>query len=253
MAITHFPLRAACLSLTLGILAGCGFSGSSTGAAGEVYDPGEPVNRVIFAGNRVADDYIIAPVARGYRDYVPQPVRRSVGNFVSNFRSPTVLANDLLQGNVRRAWTTTQRLVVNSTAGVGGLFDVAAELDLPPHDADLGQTFGVWGIGPGPAVQLPLLGPTNMRDATGRIVSLVANPLSLIVPGETVSAIGQGTTAAGLVHGRSGQLEATDALQASSLDYYTSLRSVEAQRRRAFVAEGIRGGPGIVLPTSTGR
>jgi phospholipid-binding lipoprotein MlaA len=222
-------------------LAGCGFTGGSSALnTGEVYDPGEPVNRGIFAVNQVVDDYVLSPVSRTYRDYVPQPVRRSVGNFTDNLGEPVTLVNDLLQGNVSRAWNTTQRFVINTTVGVVGLFDVGEDLNLPQHQSDFGQTLGVWGVGTGPAVQLPLLGPSNARDTAGRVLSFFANPLSS-VPGETFDAINLGATGDAVIDGRANLLEATDVLQETSLDYYASLRSAEHQRRAKLVQDGIRG------------
>jgi len=130
--------------------------------------------------------------------------------------------------------------VVNSTVGVGGLLDVGTDLDLPRHAADFGQTLGVWGVGPGPAVQLPLLGPSNTRDTVGTVAALFANPLSFI-PGSVITGVVAGGTGAGVVDGRANLLETTDALEASSLDYYASLRSAQAQRRAAMIEEGRRG------------
>jgi len=230
--------RIACLSLGVLALAACG---SVEGpATGEVHDPAEGVNRQVFAANQFVDRNLLAPVARAYRDNLPQSVRSSVGNFAGNLRQPVVLTNDLLQGNVTRAWTTTQRFVVNSTAGVGGIFDVAGGLGLEGHEADFGQTLGVWGVGPGPAVQLPLFGPSNVRDATGTVIGFVANPLSYI-PGGAMSAISAVGTGARTVDGRANLLETTDALMASSLDPYAAMRSAQAQRSARRVEEGVRG------------
>jgi phospholipid-binding lipoprotein MlaA len=246
--------RAAFLCLSALGLSGCGFAGEQPAvAAGDVYDPGESVNRGIFAGNDFLDRNLVSPVARGYRDYVPEGVRTSVGNFSSNLREPMVLANDMLQGNFTRAWGTTQRFVVNTTVGVVGLFDVAEDLDLPRHDADFGQTLGVWGVGPGPAVQLPLLGPSNARDAVGTAIGFVANPLSF-VPGSAVSTASMAGTGGRVVDGRANLLDATDSLRESSLDYYASLRSIQAQRRAKLVQEGTDGkaaGSITIIPAVT--
>ncbi|MBL6081680.1 VacJ family lipoprotein [Belnapia sp. T18] len=252
MFITSRVFLAASLLLPLTVMAGCASrSGEMVGPTSEVSDPAEPVNRVVFAGNHFLDRNIVAPIARGYRDHVPVPVRNSVRNFSSNLVEPRVLVNDLLQGNVTRGWNTTQRFVVNSTLGAAGLFDVATKWGLPGHQADFGQTFGVWGVGPGPAVQLPLLGPTNLRDTVGTVAGFVANPLSVVGSDiiETVALVGTG---AGVIDSRAGALEATDGLEASSLDYYAALRSAQAQRRAALVAEAIRGEV-IVPPRGLGR
>jgi phospholipid-binding lipoprotein MlaA len=114
---------------------------------------------------------------------------------------------------------------------------VAAYWDRPRHNADFGQTLGVWGIGPGPAVQLPLFGPSNVRDGVGTLVGVVANPVSFI-PGGAAAAIGAAGGGIGLVDRRAGLLDTTDSLEKTSLDYYATLRSAAAQRRAALVREG---------------
>jgi phospholipid-binding lipoprotein MlaA len=195
-------------------------------------DPAEPTNRKIFAANQFVDHHAIQPMARGYENYVPARIRNSLHNFVSNLGQPAVAVNDLLQGNLSRAWNTTQRFAINTTVGGAGLFDVATDWHRPAHEADAGQTLGVWGVGTGPAVQLPLFGPSNVRDGVGKAVGLVTNPASL-VPG-----VGVASGGIGLVDGRANTLGATDSLERTSLDYYATLRSVMAQRRTALVTEG---------------
>lgn len=154
----------------------------------EANDPAEPTNRIIFAGNQWVDRNAFQPVAHAYEDYLPDRVRKSVRNFALNLKAPSILVNDALQANFSRAWVTTQRFVVNTTLGGAGLFDVATDWDLPYHEADFGQTFGVWGIDPGPSIQLPLLGPSNVRDGVGRVVGFFADPLGF-VGGDTLGTI----------------------------------------------------------------
>jgi phospholipid-binding lipoprotein MlaA len=204
----------------------------------EANDPAEPTNRVIFAGNQWVDRNALQPVARVYQDYVPGRVRNVVRNFGQNLQQPFVLANDVLQGNMSRAWNTTQRLVVNSTVGGAGLFDVASEWDLPPHDADFGQTLGVWGVGSGPTVQLPLLGPSNLRDTAGTVVGLLGNPVSYVPGIGPVQAVSGGFD---VVDSRARLLTTTDDLEKNSVDYYAALRSLYAQDRAAFIEEGKAG------------
>jgi phospholipid-binding lipoprotein MlaA len=139
-----------------------------------------------------------------------------------------------------RAWTTTQRFAVNTTIGVAGLFDVASDWDLPAHEADFGQTLGVWGVEPGPSVQIPLLGPSNVRDTAGAVVGLIGDPLGY-VPGMQV--VQMSGAAIGAVDERARMLPVTDELEMSSVDYYVALRSLSAQQRAAFVEEGKAGGP----------
>lgn len=228
-----------CVLLSLSALAGCATAPTDPAARAEYQrnnDPAEPTNRVIFAGNQFVDRNALQPVARGYQDYVPGVVRKRVHNFLGNLGQPEVAVNDVLQGNFGRAWNTTQRFAINTTVGGAGLFDVATGWDRPAHAADFGQTLGSWGVGPGPAVQLPLFGPSNARDSVGKLAGLVMNPTSYI-PGVVVADISQASSGLGVVDGRAELLKTTDSLEHSSLDYYATLRSVMAQRRAKAVEE----------------
>jgi phospholipid-binding lipoprotein MlaA len=207
----------------------------------EANDPAEPTNRAIFEGNQWVDRNALQPVARGYQEHVPGGVRDSLHNFSGNLKAPVVLVNDVLQGNMTRAWTTTRRFVVNTTVGGAGLFDVASDWDLPAHEADFGQTLGVWGVAPGPAVQLPLLGPSNLRDAVGTGIGLFGDPLGY-VPGKPMQIVTITGSALGAVDGRARLLATTDELEKNSVDYYVALRALRAQQRAAFVEEGRAGG-----------
>ena len=199
-----------------------------------VNDPAEPTNRVIFSANYFIDRNLLQPVARAYTDYIPEEARQPVHKFISNIGEPIVLVNDLLQGNTDKAWTTTQRFAVNSTVGAGGLFDPASDWGLDYHTADFGQTFGVWGIGTGPTVQLPLFGFSNLRDTVGLALNSLADPMTLF-PGTAIPiAIG----GLAMIDSRAGALPLTDDLERSSLDYYASLRSVVATKRAELVEQG---------------
>ena len=202
-------------------------------------DPAEPTNRAIFRGNKFVDDNALQPAARAYREHLPDRVQKSVHNFASNLGQPAVALNDALQGNFGRSWNSIQRFVINTTVGGAGLFDVATDWDRPAHQADFGQTLGVWGVGPGPSVQLPLLGPSNARDSVGKVVDFVANPVGLI--GGPIATVDTAAKAAGVVDGRARVLGVTDSLERDSLDYYAAMRSAAAQRRAALVAEGKEG------------
>jgi len=206
-------------------------------------DPAEPTNRAIFAGNKFVDDNALQPVARVYQEHMPNRVQKSIHNFVSNIGQPTVALNDVLQGNFSRSWNTIQRFAINTTVGGAGLFDVATDWNRPGHAADFGQTLGVWGVGPGPSVQLPLLGPSNVRDSAGKVIGLVANPTNFI-PGSAAATVSMGAGAAGAIDGRAHTLSATDSLERNSLDYYAASRAAAAQRRAALVAEGKAGDVG---------
>lgn len=205
----------------------------------EANDPAEPTNRIIFDGNQWVDRNALRPVARTYQEYVPDSVRSRVHNFSQNLKAPTVLVNDMLQGNMNRAWTTTQRFAVNTTVGGAGLFDVASDWDLPAHKADFGQTLGVWGVGTGPSVQLPLLGPSNVRDAAGTALGFLGDPIGYVPELKVIQTAG---TVGGMIDGRARMLPMTEDMEKNSLDYYAVLRSSYAQRREAFVEKGKMGG-----------
>src|SRR4051812_10355865 len=141
-------------------------------------DPAEPTNRVFYAINNGIDTYLFRPVAVAYRKVVPGAARRSVHNVLANIASPVVFTNDVLEAKPRRAGTTMMRFLINTTAGVGGLFDVATDLGYPEHDADFGITLALWGVGEGPFLFLPVLGPSNPRDFGGFAGDLAIDPLT---------------------------------------------------------------------------
>ncbi len=137
-------------------------------------DPLETMNRKVFEGNQRFNHAVIYPVAKAYHDVVPEPVRNSVENFAGNLIEPMVFANDVLQLRLGAAATTAGRFAINSTVGVGGLFDVATHQNLPRQTGDLGQTFYVWGMHDSPYLVLPVIGPTNVRDIVGATIQFVA-------------------------------------------------------------------------------
>ncbi len=224
-------LRTAALALAAALLA----AAPGASRAQEVHDPFEPVNRAIFRFNDAVDRAVFEPAARGYRYVAPEPVRRSVRNFLFNLRSPVIFANDLLQGERERAGTTLGRFMINSTLGVAGLFDFAAMLGYEPHDEDFGQTLGRWGVGPGPYVMLPLLGPSTLRDTGGRVGDYFFDPWSQCCFGteEQLARVGGGA-----VSDREQALELVDDLRRNSLDMYATVRSAYAQRRAAQIRNG---------------
>ncbi|MGC2202920.1 MAG: VacJ family lipoprotein [Stellaceae bacterium] len=222
------------------LLCCCGCAATPQDAAtaddvGAENDPAEPVNRAIFKANVAADHAVIKPVAQAYVDHVPEGVQKGIHNVVQNLKEPAVAVNDMLQGNVKHAWQSVQRLAVNSTVGVAGIFDVAEKLGVPPHKADFGQTLGVWGVGEGPFVELPLLGPSNARDTVGTVVDFAMNPLTY-VGGAPATYAGVATGSANAVDTRAQHLHDLDELERNSLDYYATLRSVYRQHRDAAIS-----------------
>ncbi|ADG11443.1 VacJ family lipoprotein [Caulobacter segnis] len=239
-ASATWAAAAACLSL-----AACAHAPSSQTAAAlpppakTAGDPAEKTNRAIFAVNRTVDRAAVAPVARGYSKVMPSPARKGLKNFTSNLKGPHILINDVLQANFRRAGTTSARFAINSTVGVAGLFDVAGRMGMPFHDADMGQTFGRWGVPPGPSLQIPLLGPSNLRDFSGDLIGGALNPATYLTGGAaTAVSVVDGVD---MVDDRAELLPLTDELQRTSPDYYASLRDKTAEGRAAMVAEAKSG------------
>ncbi|WP_376089526.1 VacJ family lipoprotein [Roseomonas sp. CCTCC AB2023176] len=201
-------------------------------------DPAEPFNRAMYDVNDAIDRAVLRPVAQGYRAVVPAPVRTGVRNVLSNLRSPVILVNDALQGETQRFGNTLGRFLLNTTLGVGGIFDVAKELGLPPHTEDFGQTLAVYGVGEGPYLFLPLIGPSNPRDIVGFVAGILADPLTWLTFGNsqvanTWSYVRGGAT---VVDTREGLLDTTDDVQRSSLDPYATIRSGYRQRRARDIA-----------------
>jgi phospholipid-binding lipoprotein MlaA len=152
----------------------------------EVWDPIEPVNRVFFWFNDKLYFYLLKPVARGYRWAVPEPWRVSVKNFFSNLAAPVRIINAGLQGKFSDAGNEITRFAVNTTIGIGGFFDTAKDhFELRMKDEDTGQTMGHYGVGPGPYIMLPILGPSNLRDGIGMFVDNRMNLLYYISEGRT--------------------------------------------------------------------
>lgn len=212
----------------------------------ETNDPAEPFNRAVFAFNRGVDKVLLTPLGIFYRDIVPPIMQTGINNVLANLRAPVTLINDLLQGDPDRAGTTFARFMVNSTLGIGGLMDPATDLGLEFHDEDFGQTLAVWGLGEGPFLMLPLLGPSNPRDAAGRAIdSLVLDPFGFLsaliaVDSPIISAISYTRTGLTAVSERARALEPLDELERSSLDFYAAIRSAYRQNRAYEIEQGRR-------------
>jgi phospholipid-binding lipoprotein MlaA len=203
-------------------------------------DPLEGVNRVVFGFNQVVDRLVLEPTARIYRAVIPPPVRRGVSNVLTNLASPITLANDVLQGNPEAAANTMKRFMVNSTLGLGGIFDHATGLGEPLHREDFGQTLGTWGVGPGPYIVLPVLGPANPRDIGGVVVDTAINPMTWVLYDapwwERSIPVG-----AEIISGREALLDDYDNLRKNSPDLYATVRDIYAQRRQAEIANETAG------------
>jgi phospholipid-binding lipoprotein MlaA len=201
------------------------------GIGSTVSDPIEPVNRGIFAGNRVVDRVLLDPVTRFYGWLVPGPIKRSVRGVFDNLNQPVVIVNDLLQLQPRRAGSATARFLLNSTFGFAGLFDPASEAGFGPHHSDFGQTLGRAGIGPGIYLVLPLLGPSTTRDAIGVVFDTALRPDTWLLPIAPRLLIG-GTWG---ITEREEHMESLEALESSSVDFYAAVRSAYWMSREALV------------------
>ncbi|HYG91011.1 MAG TPA: VacJ family lipoprotein [Azospirillum sp.] len=220
-------------------LAGCASAPTGQNAdANDANDPLEIPNRFVFAVNEAADILVIRPAAEVYRGAVPDPIRDAVQNILNNLLSPIIITNELLQGDGQGAQNAAGRFLTNTILGLGGVLDVATQAGIPPYAyEDFGQTLGVWGLGEGPYLVLPLLGPSNLRDATGFAVDTVADPVRLWAYGadaKNLLYLRGGTTA---VNSRSLVLTQIDDLRRNSLDFYATLRSLYHQRREAEIRD----------------
>jgi len=163
--------------LALAIMASC-----TAPAPKAINDPNEAGNRRTHEANLRVDRALVRPASGAYGHVVPAPVRQGVGNFASNLNLPGVVVNNLLQLNINGAVKNSWRFVINTTIGVGGIFDPAGKIDLHQEDGDFGQTLHVWGMGEGQYVELPLIGPSTQRDALGMVVDVFTNPLTFGAP-----------------------------------------------------------------------
>lgn len=202
-----------------------------------VPDPWEGMNRNLFAVHETVDNAVLEPVARGYRAVTPSPVRAGVRNFLRNLRGPVIFANDLLQGELGRAGTTAARFGVNTTIGIGGVFDPASSMGLERHDEDFGQTLAVWGLDSGPYVFVPLLGPTTVRDGAGRIVDVAFDPLTWF-EGEDIDTIRATRTVVAGVAAREQVIEAVDNIRRDAIDPYVTIRTSYGLLRESAIQNG---------------
>jgi phospholipid-binding lipoprotein MlaA len=230
------PIRALVAGMLLLGSAGCATTPSSNSASDQ-NDPYEATNRKIFALNQTFDKYVAKPIATAYVDVLPDPARDGIHNFLQNLDGPVTFTNDVLQGEASRAGQTVGRFVINSTAGVGGLIDVAAKMGIPGHTADFGETLAVWGADEGPYLVLPGLGPSNPRDAAGYAVDIALDPSTWITwRSSEYFKIGRGVL--NLTDERASNIDALNELEHTSVDLYATLRSLYRQHRQAEINHG---------------
>ena len=207
-------------------------------AYNEANDPLEPMNRYFFEINHVLDELVLKPFAGYYHTALPQFAQDGVRNAMRNLHSPTIFANDMFQGGFSRAGDTAGRFFINSTIGLGGLFDVADSFGMKYHDEDFGQTLGKYKVGEGPYLMLPILGPSNPRDVTGSVVDYALDPLTWVGYIYNVGWIN--TVRSGLegLDTRARNMQAIEELQKGSVDFYATIRSLYRQHRNDAIRNG---------------
>ncbi len=218
----------------LALVAGCG--GPAAIPPGDaVQDPFEAQNREAHALNKGFDRYAVRPASQVWGAVLPPPVRRGAMNFALNLDTPTYVFNDLLQGEVDDAVHNLMRFIINSSVGVGGLFDAAGGMGLEPRESDFGQTLHVWGAEEGPVVEVPFLGVYTSRHAYGTAVDIATNPVRLLLP---FSRPWLNSAAIEVLDTRYSLGSTIDATLYESADSYAISRSLYLQNRRFFLAGG---------------
>jgi phospholipid-binding lipoprotein MlaA len=223
--MTHPSLKLLCFVIVslMAMLSGC-----ATGPNANPADPLEPMNRAIYKFNDAVDGAVLKPVAIGYKAVVPSPIRTGVSNFFSNLGDVWSMFNHLLQFELGNAGKTAVRLGLNTFLGLGGVIDVATDAGIEVPKADLGQTFGKWGVPSGPFIMLPLLGPSSARDSVGTIAATYQDPVNRVSDNATRNTL----TVTRLVDIRTRLLGATAAVDDIALDRYSFIRDVYLKRRQ---------------------
>jgi phospholipid-binding lipoprotein MlaA len=221
-----------CITLFAACLVAANLAGCAT-TANHPRDPFEGFNRAMFSVNE-GIDVVVKPVAQGYDTVVPGPVKTGVGNFFGNIADVWIAINNLLQGKITESASDVGRFLVNSTMGIAGLVDVATHFGLEKHAEDFGQTLGWWGVGEGPYLYWPIIGPRNLRDTFGFIVDISVDPILGIheVP------VRNTLYGARLIDTRASLLPADKLIEAAAFDKYSYIRNAYFQMRRNAVYDG---------------
>lgn len=196
-------------------------------------DPWESWNRGVYRVNTALDNAVAKPIAKGYVKVVPSPIRTGVSNFLANLNTPSIMINDALQGKLKAAGNDLGRFLLNSTVGLGGLLDPATPAGLARNDEDFGQTLGKWGVHPGPFLELPLLGPSDLRDGPAKLVDAYMRPQQYI-KNTTVRYSLWGIT---LLDTRASLLSLDETLK-HVYDPYAFIRDAYLQHRAYLVSDG---------------
>jgi phospholipid-binding lipoprotein MlaA len=201
-------------------------------------DPLEPLNRKTFAFNQGLDKVIFKPAAQAYVAVVPGDARSAVHHMLDNMKEPTLFFNNLLQGQFKRAEISLGRFIVNTTIGMGGMVDVMSLSGVERQPADFGQTLYVWGVSSGPYLVLPILGPSNPRDAVGSAVDSYDDPFTILANDHGITELTTSRFIVGGVEERASVLDELDAIEKNSVDFYAEMRSLAQQHRAAELRNG---------------
>jgi len=227
--------------LAISALGGCAAPPTDPAARAaydQANDPLEPLNRKTFALNQGLDKVIFKPAAQAYVTVVPGDVRSAVHHVLDNMKEPTLFFNNLLQGQFKRAAITLGRFAVNTTVGFGGMVDVMTLSGVERQPADFGQTLYVWGVPSGPYLILPILGPTNPRDAVGSAVDSYDDPFTIVANEHGITELTTARFIVGGVEERASVLDELDTLEKNSVDFYAEMRSLAQQHRAAELKNG---------------
>lgn len=235
MSVQAGPRRAgrAALAALLPLVAGACATNPATSDGERNPDPFEPANRAIFKVNDLGDRYIARPVARAYEKGTPRAFRVGANNFLGNLRYPITIVNAFLQGKPRQGSADLARFAINSTVGLGGLFDPATDIGLRENDEDFGQTFSVWGLPEGPFLMVPIFGPYTASSAVGDLVGTQFSLLVQLPEDEAAIAL----WAWYLVHQRYSVLGADEEIR-RAFDPYIFIRDAYLQNRRYRIFDG---------------
>ncbi len=216
--------------IILNALAGC----AGLDRPAEPHDPWERLNRSMYTFNDKLDVAVLEPTAKGYRIITPDPVEAGISNFFSNLGEITVIVNDILQFKPVEAISDSGRFIVNSSIGIGGLFDVAKHMGLRKREEDFGQTLGYWGVNDGPYLVLPFFGPSSVRDGLGFVADIQIRPIKEIDDRDHRLIL----NTLNVISNRAELLEAGEILDEAAFDPYIFLREAYLQRRNNLVYDG---------------
>ncbi len=213
----------------------------SKNSNGQVKDCFEGINRTVFSFNKGLDNLLIEPIAKGYRS-LPAPLRSGTGNVLVNLSSLITIPNNILQGQIKTAGVNTGRFIINTTVGILGIFDVAQKMGFPEYEKeDYGQTLGVWGVGSGCYLVLPVLGPSTIRDTAGSFINVMGGD-----PYYNMSAHGNNefldksdymlTKTLTGIDFRAKNIESFENLEKNSIDFYAAVKSLYLQDRKRKIA-----------------